>query len=97
MRFAKIVRVGALTWPPGIMVRPDAQRDKTTVFVYVIKDHDGRLPAVAVNGREDVQSQKAIMSEYFRNAGWECERIIKEMMQTTDLHYDLVGQVKMDK
>ncbi|ROW03005.1 hypothetical protein VMCG_05778 [Cytospora schulzeri] len=81
----------------GIMVRPDEQRDRTTVFMYVINDHDERLPAVAAKGREDVQSQKAIMSEYFHDAGWECKRIIKEMMQTRDFYYDLVGQVKMDK
>lgn len=80
----------------GIMVRPDEQRDKTTVFMYVINDHDERLPNMA-GKRDAVQAQKDIMAEYFRDAGWESERIIGEMMKTKDFYYDMVGQVKMDK
>lgn len=80
----------------GIMIRPDEQRDKTTVFMYVINDHDNRLPSLA-GKRDAVQAQKDIMAEYFRDAGWESERIIKEMMATKDFYYDMVGQVRMEK
>ncbi|KAI3390553.1 hypothetical protein diail_9205, partial [Diaporthe ilicicola] len=80
----------------GIMTRPDEQRDKTTVFMTVINDHDERLPRLA-GKRDAVQAQKDIMAEYFQDAGWESERIIKEMMATKDFYYDMVGQVKMDK
>ncbi|POS76713.1 hypothetical protein DHEL01_v204898 [Diaporthe helianthi] len=80
----------------GIMTRPDEQRDKTTVFMHVINDHDERLPSLA-GKRDAVQAQKDIMAEYFHDAGWESERIIKEMMATRDFYYDMVGQVKMDK
>lgn len=80
----------------GIMVRPDEQRDKTTVFMHVINDQDKRLPSLA-GKRDAVQEQKNIMAEYFRDAGWESERIIKEMMATKDFYYDMVGQVKMDR
>lgn len=80
----------------GIMIRPDEQRDKTTVFMHVINDHDERLPSLA-GKRDAVQAQKNIMAEYFHNAGWESERIIKEMMATKDFYYDMVGQVKMDR
>lgn len=80
----------------GIMVRPDEQRDKTTVFMHVINDQDERLPSLA-GKRDGVQAQKDIMAEYFRDAGWESERIIKEMMATKDFYYDMVGQVKMDR
>ncbi|KAL1865348.1 hypothetical protein Daus18300_007238 [Diaporthe australafricana] len=80
----------------GIMTRPDGQRDRTTVFMYTINDHDERLPKLA-GKRDAVQAQKDIMAEYFQDAGWESERIIKEMMATKDFYYDMVGQVKMDK
>lgn len=80
----------------GIMTRPDEQRDKTTVFMHVINDQDERLPSLA-GKRDAVQAQKDIMAEYFQDAGWESERIIKEMMATGDFYYDMVGQVKMDE
>lgn len=81
----------------GIMVRPDGQRDRTTVHMYVINDHDERLPAVAAKGRKGLQAQKDIVSEYFCDVGWESEMIFREMMETRDFYYDLVGQVKMDE
>lgn len=80
----------------GIMIRPDEQRDKTTVFMHVINDRDERLPSLA-GKRDAVQAQKDIMAESFNDAGWESERIIKEMMTTKDFYYDMVGQVRMDK
>lgn len=80
----------------GIMIRPDEQRDKTTVFMHVINDRDKRLPSLA-GKRDAVQAQKDIMAEYFNDAGWESERIIKEMMATKDFYYDMVGQVRMAK
>lgn len=80
----------------GIMTRPDEQRDKTTVFMYTINDHDERLPSLA-GKRDAIRAQKNIMAEYFQDAGWESKRIIEEMMATKDFYYDMVGQVKMDK
>lgn len=80
----------------GIMIRPDEQRDKTTVFMHVINERDKRLPGLA-GKRDAVQAQKDIMAEYFHDAGWESERIIKEMMATKDFYYDMVGQVRMGK
>lgn len=81
----------------GIMVRPDEQRERTTVFMYVINEKDERLVEVAAKGHEAVRAQKALLEEYFQDAGWESERIIKEMMATKDFYYDMVAQVKMDK
>lgn len=81
----------------GVMLRPDEQRGKTTVFMYVVNEADDRLMQVAEKGREDVKAQKRLMEEYFRDVGWESRRIIREMMATEDFYYDLVGQVKMDR
>lgn len=81
----------------GVMVRPGKTRDQVTVFMTVINDSDERLPAVAGKRREDTQAQKALMREYFQGAGWECDRIVDEMMATEDFYYDMLAQVQMDK
>ena len=79
----------------GIMLRPDGQRDKTTALMSVVNETDTRLAEVAARGRE--KEQKELIEEYFRDIGWESNRVIKEMMATKDFYYDIVGQVKMDK
>ena len=81
----------------GIMLRPDEQRDRTTAFVHVINEKDQRLVDVAKKGPEGMQAQKELLAEYFRDVGWESERVIREMMATKDFYYDMVAQVKMDK
>lgn len=76
----------------GVMVRPAEHRDRVTVFMCVIDDRGGSVP----KGRESVQAQKALMRDYFAGEGWECERIVKAMMETDDFYYEMLGQVKMD-
>jgi len=82
----------------SVMVRPDKQRNRTTVFMAVANKTDQRLPQVALTGRgkRGAQEQKELMKEYFLDAGWESERICNEMMATDDFYYDIIGQVKMD-
>ena len=81
----------------GIMVRPSERKDMTTVFMSVINEQDGRLRDVATDGHKAVEAQKRLLKEYFRNEGWECERILKEMEAADDFYYDMVAQIKMDK
>lgn len=81
----------------AVMVRPGARRDRTTVFMSVVSDSDERLAAVPGKRREDVPAQKELMREYFEGAGWECDRIVREMMATEDFYYDMIAQVKMDR
>ena len=81
----------------GIMLRPDEQRDRTTVSMYVINEKDTRLLEVAGKGYEGMDAQKRLLEEYFQDAGWESERVIREMMATKDFYYDMVSQVKMDR
>lgn len=78
----------------GVMLRPDDTGKKTTVFMYVINEQDERLSKLA--GRDNIESQKSMMAEYFADAGWESKRVIEEMHLTNDFYYDMVGQVKTD-
>lgn len=80
----------------GIMLRPSDQSDRTTVFMSVINERDEKLIEVA-NGFQNVQAQKKLLQKYFADAGWESERVMKEMMKSNDFYYDIVGQVKVDK
>ncbi|KAI1330956.1 oxidoreductase [Xylariaceae sp. FL0255] len=78
---------------PGQQTR-DGRVERSTVLVSVVNDEDKRFRDVA--GRRGVSQQKALLKEYFIDAGWESERIIKGMETANDFYYDMVAQVKMD-
>ncbi|PSK45204.1 ubiquinone biosynthesis monooxygenase COQ6 [Elsinoe australis] len=80
----------------GVMVRPHTDKDKATVFMMALTLKDGRFEEVAVKGNKGAKEQKELLEEYFRGAGWECDRIIKEMNASDDFYYDMIAQVKMD-
>ncbi|KAJ5153197.1 uncharacterized protein N7482_009675 [Penicillium canariense] len=80
----------------GVMLRPDSLGVRSTIFMYVVNEKDPRFVEVATKGNGGVEAQKALLDEYFKDAGWECDRIIREMKATDDFYYDAVSQVKMD-
>lgn len=81
----------------GIMLRPDAKGVRTTIFMYVVNDDkDARFAQVATRSGGSVTAQKELLAEYFQDAGWECERILRGMQETDDFYYDTVSQIKMD-
>ncbi|GLB04281.1 hypothetical protein AtubIFM57258_009997 [Aspergillus tubingensis] len=80
----------------GIMLRPDGLGMRSTILMYVVNDKDPRFVDVATKGSGGIQEQKALLEEYFHGAGWECDRIIREMKATDDFYYNAVTQVKMD-
>lgn len=80
----------------GMMVRPSDRPDRSTVFMIVVNNNDTRFREVAKVGSRSVAGQKALLSEYFKDAGWESERIVLEMNAADDFYYDVIAQVKMD-
>ncbi|KAK3387321.1 oxidoreductase [Podospora didyma] len=83
-----------------IMLRPDVQSGRTTAFLSVVNAKDRRLAAVAADGShgpDALAAQKALIKGYFHDAGWESERILREMTAAEDFYYEVVAQVKMDK
>lgn len=91
----------------GIMVRPDQQRGRTTVFLGVLNETDEKFWNVCGGGGKEkksdtgtttkVQAQKVLIREYFQDTGWESERVLQGMMETEDFYYDMVAQVKMER
>lgn len=80
----------------GAMVRPNQSSSRTTCLMHVMNEEDTRLRGVAV-GSKAIQKQKALIQEYMNDAGWECERILRDMWETDDFYYDMIAQIKMDK
>lgn len=80
----------------NIMLRPDTQGNRTTVFMYIANDKDQRLHNVALQGHSGVTAQKELLRDYFRDVGWRSEEVIAAMMTSEDFYYDFVGQVRMD-
>lgn len=81
----------------SIMLRPSSVAGKTTVILAVVNEQDERLPKAAEGGHQNVQAQKTLLQEYFRDAGWESARVLDGMMTTKDFYYDTVSQIKMDR
>jgi 2-polyprenyl-6-methoxyphenol hydroxylase-like FAD-dependent oxidoreductase len=63
----------------------------------VVNDQDARFIDVATSGHEGIEAQKKLLEEYFQDAGWESERVIREMKTTDDFYYDIIGQIRMEK
>ncbi|KAK8018353.1 pyridine nucleotide-disulfide oxidoreductase [Apiospora marii] len=84
----------------GVMLRPDGTGTRTTVLLSVVKsveEENQKMADLAAMGHAGVGSQKAMLEEHFCDAGWECERVLREMKTTDDFYFDMVAQVKMDK
>ncbi|KAF1821304.1 FAD/NAD(P)-binding domain-containing protein [Dissoconium aciculare CBS 342.82] len=79
----------------GIMIRPGETPERSTVFMYVVSDDDKRYPEAARLGHKGVEKQKALLEDLFKDAGWECDRVISEMHDAKDFYYNMVAQIKM--
>ena len=71
---------------PGRQVSRFAMRDDKTLFLFVFRDEH-------VRGGEP----KSILREAFAGSGWEWPQIEKELARTSDLYFDTVSQVRMDR
>ena len=71
---------------PGRQVSRFAMRDDKTLFLFVFRDEYMR-------GDEP----KSILRETFAESGWEWPQIEKELERTSDLYFDTVSQVQMDR
>jgi len=71
---------------PGRQVSRFAMRDDKTLFLFVFRDEHlrGGPP-------------KSILHEAFADSGWEWPQIEKELAGTSDLYFDTVSQVRMDR
>ncbi len=71
---------------PGRQVSRFAMRDDKTLFLFVFRDEYMR------GGQP-----KSILREAFAGSGWEWPQIERELARTSDLYFDTVSQVRMDR
>ncbi len=76
---------------PGRMLGRFALHDDRTLFLFVFAADVGRLPEMP-----DLAAQKALLSQNFGGAKWECPRILGELDRTQDLYFDDVSQIRME-
>ncbi|CAK7199886.1 hypothetical protein SEUCBS139899_002572 [Sporothrix eucalyptigena] len=79
-----------------LSIRPDQQNGRSTALLTIVNETDPRFDAVA-KARSSVDSQKALVNEYFADAGWQALRLLQEMHATDDFYYSMVAQVKMPR
>jgi 2-polyprenyl-6-methoxyphenol hydroxylase-like FAD-dependent oxidoreductase len=77
---------------PGRQVARFAERDDRTLFLFVFADEhlDGPEPV-------DLASRRAALRRAFAGVEWECPSILDAMDQATDLYFDRVSQIVIDR
>lgn len=45
----------------------------------------------------DIDKQKQILRDEFKNVAWECPRLLEELKTATDFYFDTVSQIKMNQ
>jgi len=73
----------------NILLRPD-NAGYTRAYLSVMN------PAAAGFAKLDVEGQKKMMRDYFKDAGWEAERALDGMDKAEDFYMQEIAQVKLD-
>ena len=77
---------------PGQQVARFALHDDRTMFLFVFTGNHG-----PPSDPHDIATQKAIVRERFEGRGWECEQILDALDRSSDLYFDRVSQIRMDR
>jgi 2-polyprenyl-6-methoxyphenol hydroxylase-like FAD-dependent oxidoreductase len=76
---------------PGRQISRFALRGDKTLFLFVFRDE-------YVNGRTHrYVDRKALLSGIFGTVGWECPQILAAMSDVSDIYFDRVSQIHMDR
>jgi len=77
-----------------IVHRPDGTGKMRTNFIKMDYTTDTRN---ACSSKTSIAQQKEYFAQLFKTNGWQSERLVQAMMDSTDFYTYEVGQVKMDK
>lgn len=72
---------------PGRQISRFSMRDDRTLFLFIFRDE-------FLAGPED---PKSVLRRVFAGAGWEWPRIEGEIERATDIYFDSVSQIRMDR
>jgi 2-polyprenyl-6-methoxyphenol hydroxylase-like FAD-dependent oxidoreductase len=71
---------------PGRQISRFAMRDDKTLFLFIFRNEHIRA-----------EEPKSILRDAFADSGWEWPQIEKELERTSDLYFDTVSQIQMDR
>jgi 2-polyprenyl-6-methoxyphenol hydroxylase-like FAD-dependent oxidoreductase len=72
---------------PGRQISRFSMRDDRTVFLFIFRDE-------YMDGGEE---PKSVLRRVFAGAGWEWPRIEAEIERATEIYFDTVSQIRMDR
>jgi 2-polyprenyl-6-methoxyphenol hydroxylase-like FAD-dependent oxidoreductase len=84
--------VGVTYTTPGRQVGRFALRGDRTMFAFLFSSEKLTSPE-PLNAKE----RKAVLHQVFADAGWECRQILQAMDPISDVYYDRVSQIRMDR
>jgi len=77
---------------PGRMLGRFTMHEDRTLFLFVFAA-DGRTPSAV----HPLEAQKAILRAQYGGGSWECESILAELDRISELYFDRVSQIRMDR
>jgi 2-polyprenyl-6-methoxyphenol hydroxylase-like FAD-dependent oxidoreductase len=77
---------------PGRQISRLSLRDDRTLFLFVFRDQHlgGGTPS-------NDEERRAALRHVFGHLGWECPRILEAMAGVSDIYFDRVSQIRMDR
>ncbi len=77
---------------PGKQVSRYTLKEGRTVFLFVFAAHE-KLSVP----HSDAQAQKQVLKDEFAGVGWECPEMLRRLESNTELYFDAVSQIRMEK
>ena len=75
---------------PGAMVGRVTLRDDRTLFLLIFTSEGVAVP-------QDLDAQRAVLRDRYRDGGWECAQILDRLDAAGDLYFDSVSQIRMER
>ena len=74
----------------GAMVGRVSLKEDRTLFLLIFASEGGEAP-------EYIAAQKAVLREIYRDGGWECLQILNRLEAASELYFDRVSQIRMER
>jgi 2-polyprenyl-6-methoxyphenol hydroxylase-like FAD-dependent oxidoreductase len=77
---------------PGRQISRFSLRDDKTLFLFIFRDE-----YLSTENPSSEQARKAVLANVFADVGWESPRILAEMENASEIYFDRVSQIRMDR
>ena len=77
---------------PGKQISRFSMRADRTLFLFIFRDE-----YLAAAKPSSDRERKAALADVFADVGWECPRILEVMHDASDVYFDRVSQIRMDR